>query len=55
MRRQATQNGLTVQAIAGTHAVLLGFDVDGLDQLDAVDSRSVAPTTSTMSGIGYGE
>ena len=36
MRRQATQNGLTVQAIAGTHAVLLGFDVDGLDQLDAV-------------------
>ena len=36
MRRLKTQNGLTVQAIAGTHAVLLGFDVDGLDQLDAV-------------------
>ncbi|WP_243074472.1 phospholipase D-like domain-containing protein [Microbacterium sp. SS28] len=36
MRRQATRDGVTVQAIAGTHAVLLGIDVAGLDQLDAL-------------------
>ncbi|MFH8251998.1 phospholipase D-like domain-containing protein [Microbacterium sp. B2969] len=36
MRRQETHDGITVQAIAGTHAVLLGFDVAGLDQLDAL-------------------
>ncbi len=27
MRAQATGDGLTVQAIAGTHTVLLGFDL----------------------------
>jgi len=28
MRSRNTTSGLTVQAIAGTHCVLLGFDLD---------------------------
>ena len=31
MRKSESAKGLTVQAVAGTHAVLLGFDLDGLD------------------------
>ncbi|MEU1973451.1 phospholipase D-like domain-containing protein [Microbacterium sp. NPDC019599] len=36
MRRQETRDGVTVQAIAGTHAVLLGFDVEDLERVDAI-------------------
>ena len=38
MRKRVHQNGLTVQAIAGTHAVLLGIDVDDI---------------STFTGLGF--
>lgn len=31
MRKTESAKGLSVQAVAGTHAVLLGFDLDGLD------------------------
>mgnify|MGYP001476251805 CR=1 FL=1 len=31
MRKTESAKGLTVQAVAGTHAVLLGFDLAGID------------------------
>lgn len=31
MRKTESAKGLTVQAVAGTHAVLLGFDLEGID------------------------
>jgi len=32
MRKKKTRNGFTVNAIAGTHVVLLGFDLAGVQR-----------------------